>query len=165
MKTKPSPLLFVLLAAGTLLVVPSARALDGTWIGNASGVQNWSTPGNWSGSNIADGIGSIANLTFDITAARSVTIDGTSRTVGILNIGDPSASPFAYTLAGSGGASLTMDNGGLQAQINLTAASNTISVPLSLTVGGLSIANTAGGPTAATISGGISSAAFSGTQV
>ncbi len=153
-----------LLLAGLFpLLVASALATDGTWGVDAAG--NWSDSTKWSGSNIANGAGATANLTFDITAARIVTLAGVNQTVGILNIGDPSATPAAYTLAASGGAALTLDNSGSAAQINLSGTTNNISVPLQLTAGGLIFSNNAGGGTAPTISGGISSAALSGTQI
>ncbi len=114
--------------------MPSALAADGTWNVDAAG--NWSTAANWSPAAIPGGIGSTVSLSFNITAGQTVTIDTTSRTVGTLFIGDPTAGAgfSAYTLAASGGASLILDNGGLGAVINhsTTTASDIISAPISL---------------------------------
>jgi len=85
---------------------------DGTWTNNAAG--NWSAAGNWAGGTIADGAGSLANFsTVDITAARTVTLD-TSRTIGRLIFGDVTwiTGGYDWTLASSGGSSLTFDNAG-----------------------------------------------------
>ena len=58
------------------------------------------------------GGGDVVGLTYNITAACTVTIDTTSRTVGTLRIGDSGSAFYAYTLAASGGAGLTFTNGG-----------------------------------------------------
>ena len=80
--------------------------------------------------------GDTANLTFDISAARTVTIDTTSRTVGTLNIGDPTSGYFVYTLGASGGANLTFNNNGSGALLAKPTAANTaldvISAPITL---------------------------------
>ncbi len=118
------------IVTATLLTSPYVFAADGSWNTDASG--NWSVAGNWTPS-FPDGAGSTANLTFDITGNRQVTIDTTSRTVGILNIGDPNGTNN-YTLNASGGATLTMDNGGSGAQINdsATGAGDQVNLPLVL---------------------------------
>jgi autotransporter-associated beta strand protein len=140
---------------GTILTASAA-----TWNVNANG--NWSDPANWSGG-VADGAGSTASLTFNIYTAltpgpKTVTLDTTSRTVGILNIGDPSTAYWGYTLAASGGASLILDNGLVNAQINkslagASAAADTISAPLLLN-NSLDISDNA--PAGLLISGGVS---------
>src|SRR5690349_14315879 len=76
-----------------------------------------------------------ANLTFDISAARTVTIDTTPRIVGTLNMGDPTLSFFGYTLAASGGATLTFNNNGsgaLLAKLTDNTALDLISAPITL---------------------------------
>jgi autotransporter-associated beta strand protein len=119
--------------AAVLLPVSLVRAADGSWNINAGG--SWSNAGNWTGSTIADGAGATGNFLFDITGARTVTIDGAvaSRTLGILNIGDANGSA-AYTVAADGGGTLTMNNGASAAQINQISTSfgDTISAPLIL---------------------------------
>jgi autotransporter-associated beta strand protein len=111
----------------------SARADSGNWNVNAAG--NWSAAANWSPAAVpGTAAGDVVGLTYDITAARTVTIDTTSRTVGTLNIGDPTTAFFAYTLAASGGAKLTFDNSGNGASLvqAVTTASDVISTPLIL---------------------------------
>jgi autotransporter-associated beta strand protein len=130
---------------------PSVQATDGTWNIDAAG--NWSTASNWLSSTIADGQSSTANLTFNITGNRTITIDTTSRTLGILNIGD-SNTTHTYTLAASGGASLIFDNAGSAAQLNQVSTSNgaTISAPLLLN-DSLDISNAAASGKTLTLSG------------
>jgi len=105
-------------------------AIVSEWTGNAA--QNWSTA-TWS-AGMPDGPGDTANLTYNITAARTLTIDSTSRRVGILNIGDSAPPLFTVTLASSGGARLLFDNAGNPAQLTQMAISsnNVVSAPLTL---------------------------------
>lgn len=81
-----------------------AGAVDGSWINVSGGT--WSTSANWFGSPnpVPGGAGSTIWITNNITAARNVTIDTTSRTVGVLNIGSGNGL-FAFTLAASSTAS------------------------------------------------------------
>ncbi|HEY9250119.1 MAG TPA: hypothetical protein VIO38_13350, partial [Rariglobus sp.] len=68
------------------LASASSHAADGTWNIDAAG--NWSTAANWAGGTIAgNNAGDVANLTVNLTAARTVTVDGTNKTIGVLNIG------------------------------------------------------------------------------
>jgi autotransporter-associated beta strand protein len=106
---------------------------DGTWTANASG--NWSNSADWAGGIIADG-GGFANFsTIDITGARTVTINTTSRTVRRIDIGDTNGT-HSYNISASGGASLIFDNtaNSANAQLNQVATSNgdTISAPIVL---------------------------------
>lgn len=122
-----------LLVASIPLAALSGYAASSSWNTDAAG--NWSDSAKWS-----DGIpgmaGDTANLTFNISAARAVTIDTTSRTVGTLNLGDPTAGYFVFTLAASGGANLTFDNNGSGALLEKLTAENTaldlISAPIVL---------------------------------
>ena len=113
--------------------VVNARAASGTWNVDASG--NWSTAGNWTPVAVPGiAAGDTVGLTFNITAARTVTVDTTSRTMGTLKIGDSGSSYFAYTLTNSGGAGLTFNNSGNGAnlvQTNTTAA-DVIALPMTL---------------------------------
>ena len=131
-----------LLAAVFVLNQPAARAAGGNWNTDATG--NWSGIGNWNPSGApGTAAGDVVGLTNNLTAARTVTIDTTSRTVGTLLIGDPTATCFAFTLAASGGAGLTFNNNGATAglvQTN-TTASDSISAPLTL-ADNLGITNT-----------------------
>ena len=124
---------YCLIAAMTLLAALSSHAAASTWNVDAAG--NWSDSTKWT-AGIPTAAGDTANLTFDISAARTVTIDTTSRTVGTLNIGDPSSSFFVVTLAASGGATLRFDNNGSGALLAKPTAANTaldlISAPITL---------------------------------
>jgi hypothetical protein len=99
--------------------------------------------------------GDTVGLTFNITAARTVTINTTSRTVGTLNIGDSGSSYFAYTLAASGGARLTFNNSGSTANLvqATTTATDVISTPITLT-DNLSVSNNSTLTVSGVISGG-----------
>ncbi len=120
------------LTVGLLTLSPGwAFAQSGTWNNNASG--NWSLGSNWlSGTVPGNAAGDVVGLTNDITAARTVTIDTTSRTVGTLTIGDAN-NTHAFTLAASGGAGLTFNNGGSGAALTeLGTIQDTVSTPVTL---------------------------------
>src|SRR5687768_9731425 len=121
------------------MLISSSISHGQTWNTNVNG--NWGTAGNWTPASVPNASGATANLTFNATGTRTVTIDTTSRTVGILNIGD-SNTTHSYLLTASGGASLIFDNGGSTAQLNQNATSfgDTISAPISL-ASDLSISN------------------------
>jgi autotransporter-associated beta strand protein/T5SS/PEP-CTERM-associated repeat protein len=115
----------ILLRTGSLAALLAfwagpAQADDGTWTLNGNGV--WSAIGNWNNGvgPIADGAGSTADFsTIDLTGNRQVTIDGAvaSRTVRILDIG-LDTDTNGYQFLGSGGGTLTFDNGASAAQLN-----------------------------------------------
>jgi hypothetical protein len=142
-----------------------APAASGTWIGTASG--NWSDVNNWTGGIVADGAQFTANLsTVDLTGNITVTIDGAvaSRTLAILNIGDTNTTN-SYMLAGNGGATLTLDNYGLAAQLNQTATSKGDTLDATLPVrlaSNLDVSNA--GANALTVNGGIS-AIYAGAKI
>jgi fibronectin-binding autotransporter adhesin len=126
---------YCLIAAATLLAALNTDAASGDWSNNAASV--WSAATNWSSNPTVPGTtaGDTVGLTFDITANRTVTIDTTPRTVGTLNIGDPTADFFAYTLAASGGANLTFNNNGsgaFLAKLIDNTALDVISAPIVL---------------------------------
>jgi autotransporter-associated beta strand protein len=73
MKPKSTFLSF-LIASSSLLALSCAYAADGTWDVDSNGL--WSGSGNWASGNIADGSGFTANFTNDITADRTVSLDG-----------------------------------------------------------------------------------------
>lgn len=105
-------------------------AADGSWNVNSGG--NWSGSTNWSPVAVPGGAGSTVNITNNITAARTVTIDADSRTVGNLNIGD-SDGTHAFTLARSGTAVLFFDTGGTaSSQLNFSGSSNIITTEIRL---------------------------------
>lgn len=101
----------VWMVVALVAVMPHAQGAEGAW--NTSAAGTWSTAGNWNPAVVpGTAAGDTVDLTFDLSVARTVTIDTTSRTVGDLNIGDSGASYFAYTLAASGGAVLNLDGAG-----------------------------------------------------
>jgi autotransporter-associated beta strand protein len=131
-KSLPSVVSFA--ATTVLLACSSLYAGNGNWNVDASGY--WSTDSNWSPATApGTAAGDIVSLATNITAARTITIDTTSRTVGTLIIGDP-VSPFNnYTLDATGVAGLTFNNNGSGAklvQTNNTAAADTVSAPVIL---------------------------------
>lgn len=119
-----------------------AAQVVGSWDLNANG--NWSTPGNWVGDLVPLAAGDTANLTWNISANRTITLD-VAVTLGHLTIYDdePSAgaSGSSYILSGTntltfdvdgntatlGEASLTFGNG-----VDINGNTNTISVPIAL---------------------------------
>jgi hypothetical protein len=135
----------IALAGLLAAAAPAAYAASGNWNVNAAG--NWSGTANWTPAAVpGTAAGDVVGLTFNITAARTVTIDTTSRTVGTLNIGDPTTGFFVYTLAASGGATLTFNNSGSPANLMqaATTAADVISAPLVL-ADDLSVNNTSSG--------------------
>ncbi|CAN5391983.1 hypothetical protein BH09VER1_BH09VER1_08090 [soil metagenome] len=151
------------LAALALAAASPAYAVSGSWTADASG--NWSSAGNWA-PGIPDGAGQTADINNNITAARVVTIDGTSRTVGILNLGDSTSPSFNFSLTSSGGAALILDNSGSAAVVTASGGlANTITAPIRLTDGGAIVNNIAGSTSSFGLTGGVSSIASSGTQI
>ena len=104
---------------------------NGVWNVDASG--NWSAASNWNPAAVpGTGAGNVVGLNCNLAAARTVTLD-TPATVGVLNLGDPLAAFFGYTLTGS--QTLTFDNGGggaLLAQTTVGGAADVISAPVAL---------------------------------
>lgn len=134
--SKPSCILtssIAALAALTLSQQSRTEAANGNWNVDAAG--NWSAAANWTPAAVpGTTAGDVVSFINDITAARTVTIDTTSRRVGDLNIGDSTATLFGFTIAASGGAVLNLDGTGFNdATVDFTAAiANTISTPLTL---------------------------------
>ena len=72
-------------SAMALITSPTVHAAGGSWNVNNSGT--WSTVGNWTPAAVpGTAAGDAVNLRFNISAARTVTIN-TAVTVGDLNIG------------------------------------------------------------------------------
>jgi fibronectin-binding autotransporter adhesin len=85
----------------------TALAVDGTWTSLTSG--NWSDTTRWSGGNVANGEGAIANLTANFTTPITITLDG-NRTLGTLNYNDSGGNPDVANLTVSHATSiLTLD--------------------------------------------------------
>jgi autotransporter-associated beta strand protein len=88
----------------------SSAAQSGTWNVDADG--NWSDTSKWAGGIVANGANNTADFSVvPITAERTVTLD-TSRTIGILNVGEASLSYYYQNFVGTNGSVLTLDNGG-----------------------------------------------------
>lgn len=118
------------------LWLAKASAAVGSWNVNAAG--GWDNASNWSGGTIPNGTGDTAHFSFDISAARAVSLNG-DRTVGQLTIGDPTSSFFAYSIASGTPASsrLIFDQTGTSAAflnfpVVANTAANTISAPILL---------------------------------
>lgn len=128
-------------AAALALASMPAYGANANW--NIDNAGNWSVAGNWSPATVPGTVaGDVVGLTNNITNNRIVTIDTTSRTVGTLNIGD-SNNTHAFTLASSGGATLTFDNSAGGASIvesgsvaDVVSAGIILNDNLALTAGG-----------------------------
>jgi autotransporter-associated beta strand protein len=113
--SSPLPAVFagILVLAGS----GSARAASGSWSADADGT--WATPGNWTGSVVADGAASTATFANNITAIRTVTL-AVDRTIGGLSFGDADnlGSPGGWIFSGG---TLTLDNGATAPLISVAA--------------------------------------------
>lgn len=89
------PLLVVLLAC------PDSQAGDGTWTNNATG--SWTDVANWKDGIVADGAGSTAAFSANLTADRTVTIGASPRTIGHLAVTNLNATWRSLTISSSGG--------------------------------------------------------------
>jgi autotransporter-associated beta strand protein len=103
-----------------LAISPVSRAADGSWNVDLDG--NWSDAANWLGNIIADGPGSTAYFTNDITIARTVTLDS-ARTNGNLTFADadPITTPSGWNLTGS---TLTLSNSSATPLITVNSINN-----------------------------------------
>jgi autotransporter-associated beta strand protein len=112
----------------------------GNW--NYNGVDaasnSWNTAGSWTGlagGLVPNSIGATPNFTFNITAARTITLDG-DKTVGTLTINDPTSSYFGYTLsAGTPTTSqlifdVASGSAAILSPATANTVANTISVPI-----------------------------------
>ena len=117
MRNKKMVRIWAMIAALSLCAVGVQAQVDGSWNVDAAG--NWSDADNWdSDPSVPGGAGATVGLTNAISANRTVTIDTDSRTVGTLNIG-LDGNTRIWTLASSGGASLTFDNSASGAALNV----------------------------------------------
>jgi fibronectin-binding autotransporter adhesin len=97
--------------------------------GTVAASLNWNTTGSWTGlanNQVPNAQGATANFTFNITAARTIPLNG-DKTVGTMSIDDPTSSFFAYTLnAGTPSTSrLIFDVASGDATLNTATATNT----------------------------------------
>jgi fibronectin-binding autotransporter adhesin len=129
---KTSKLSVIVSAMVFIFMAGNVLADSGNWAVDASG--NWSDAANWSSNPTVPGTaaGDSIGLNNNIAGARVVTVDSASRTNGTLNIGD-SNNTHSFTLAASGGGTLTFDNSGSGAALNETGSiADTNTVPLIL---------------------------------
>ncbi len=106
---------------------------SGTWTADAAGT--WADTTKWASGFPANGAGYIADFsTLNITADRTVVLNS-SRSIGTLRFGDTSGAQN-WTLASSGGATLTLDTG-TTASPSVVVSQNTVSLttPLAGTSG------------------------------
>lgn len=129
MKNRASLRSLLLLAAAAQLGVSIVHAADtdGTWTKNATGTQNWNDPLNWSGGNVADGIGFSAFLSNVITADRTITLD-TARTIGNIYAQDTTHN---FTISGAN--TLTLDASSGQSILSVVSG-RTLNLGTALTV-------------------------------
>ncbi|MCU0779815.1 MAG: autotransporter-associated beta strand repeat-containing protein, partial [Akkermansiaceae bacterium] len=82
-----------------MLPLAAANAqTTGTWNNNTTTGLSWNTVGSWTGltnGQVPNAIGATANFTMNITAARTITMDG-DKTVGTLAIDDPTPTSTTY---------------------------------------------------------------------
>ncbi len=150
----------------TALFLPSFlhAQVDGDWILNGNG--DWATATNWSSDPLIPG-GAESHVTFTIAigGARTVTLDGDSRTVGILDIGTASGGG-GWNLEAINGAELIFDNGLNPAELNFTATSRSDFVRAPIRLGSsLTVANASDEFKQVAADGHSISAASAGTKV
>jgi autotransporter-associated beta strand protein len=118
--------LAALLSLGLVATSPGLAA-DGVYTSTGSGI--YSNTANWQGGIVADGIGSTATITVDVTTNRTFNLTTVSRTLGVLNVGDPDASHnYIFTGTAAAGTTLTFDNSGAPAQLNMASASGGVTI-------------------------------------
>ena len=110
-----------LVCLALLLASAASGAVTGNWAVDADGT--WNTPTNWSSNpSIPNAAGDTANLTYNIAASRTVTLD-VPVTVGYLTMEDLTTVNADWILIGSN--ALTMDTGSA-ANATLTVSSRTL---------------------------------------
>jgi autotransporter-associated beta strand protein len=149
------------------------RATDGTWTKTNTTTELWSTTADWLNGTVADGVGATANFTpVQGGTSRTVNIDTTSQTVGIMNIYNQHSnvtSSQSYIFGTTTGNTLTFDNGASAAQLNITngastgGGTNTFSLDVRLG-SSLTIANNRSLSTNTLLFSGAISASSSGTK-
>ena len=128
------PTIASLLACAAL--TQNALAVDGKW--NADAADNWGTATRWTNNQVANGIGAVADLSYNITAARTITIN-VPVTVGRLRFEDATTSSHEWTLANSGGNVLTLQTASGTPIIDAVNRTPTINAPVAGTQGLLKI--------------------------
>lgn len=148
-----------LLLLGSL--ISGAEAQTGSW--NVNNAGNWSAVTNWLGGTVPNGVDHIADITFQITSDRVLTIDsgvpGSNVTLGGLRIGDASGGQI-YTISGgtitfqstTGNAFLTKQNKGgndtISSAIQLNSALDVLVADTNTNSQGLTLSGKISGGTA-----------------
>jgi autotransporter-associated beta strand protein len=115
-------------ATGTNVTLDiEAAGVISNWNVDADG--SWNTGGNWTDA-IPNGVGETANFSKPLTAARTVTLDGT-KTLGGMSF-NGGATPLGYTIAQGTSGSLALDNGVNQVSVIVNSGDNTISGDVSI---------------------------------
>ena len=109
----------------TVTVTPNLSAVIADWTANANG--NWSTAANWTPTRAPHSPGDLA--TFGVSSAlRTVTLDA-NEAVGVVQMTNANS----FVITGNGTTTLTIDNSGSPAAINVTAGTaNAIQTQVSL---------------------------------
>jgi hypothetical protein len=93
---------------------------------NVDANATYGSTGNWTGSAAPSGVSTVATFGNTITAARTITV-ASPITLGTLTFSGSNT----YTLAGTGGATLTLSNGALgPASVQVTAGNPVINMPV-----------------------------------
>ena len=118
-----------------LNLAPAATA----W--NGSGGGSWNTPSNWTLGTVPAGVGVQAVLGASATTSATITLDG-NQTVGSLTFNNTAS----YTLAPGSGGTLTLNNSGGtgKSQLLVLAGSHTISAPVTIAGGNLTVTESSG---------------------
>lgn len=123
-RLQPSHALLAATTLGLSLFVPTASAVDGTFIPSATPASvNWGTASNWSGNVIAEGNGATANIHTEFQGgARAITITGSNRTIGILDVlynrtSSSTSTTRTYTFSSTDGSGFIFNNNGSNAVI------------------------------------------------
>jgi len=113
------------------------------WVGESNATQTFSTT-SWNGTNptlmegstvvidwmggVPNSAGAVANFYKNLTTNQTVTLDG-SKTVGTINFN----SNFSFLITPGSGGTLTLDNSGNTASVNLVQGNHSITAPVQLT--------------------------------
>ncbi len=103
---------------------------------------SWNNATNWTSQTGPNGAGLRTVLDTSVTASSTITLDG-SQTVGSLTFNNGTA---GYTLSASSGGMLTLNNsGGTGSQIFVLAGTHSITAPLQIAAGNLTVTESNGG--------------------
>ena len=115
------------LAGSSLFATSSAFAADGIWNGISGNWTDTTDPGGvWSGGTIATGADATAFFTgIDIAADRSISLNGTNRTIGNITFTDATTPSNNLAITGN---TLTLDRTSGVPVIDVTQAGRTLSI-------------------------------------